>query len=403
MTRKKPDFGNALSDEHYRRFMESTRTWFDRYQADCLTPRLPNRPPINNMGGTPKAPEAGKPEAINTVRLMKRGRQVVIESPVNRQVAEQVGLIDWVNFTIGDDTYRGAFADDDFLFLLSMDLMYVLGFGVTRQRDKGLNFYAKSWELGDGYGFVCKGGQRGTVSVMLNGTGCAAAAPGWEKRLYEFLHLCQRPAITRLDLAYDDLDGSEYTVDQAFADFNAGLFTCNYRTPECQQLGDWVNPNGKGRTFYVGHRRNGKFCRVYEKGKQLGDPESLWVRVEVELKSVDRVIPFEALLSPGQYLAGAYPAFGWICQQTERIEVTRRTSQIQYAKAVKWLRHQVGAYLWVVAEMEGSLEKAFRLLMREKFPDRLRVPNWNEITLQFHECYGSNPIEGIGEGIPYPA
>ncbi len=48
--------------------------------------------------------------------------------------------------------------------------------------------------------------------------------------------------------------------------------------------------------------------RIYEKGKQLGDPESPWVRWELELHNTDREIPFDVLLQPGRYVAGAYPA-----------------------------------------------------------------------------------------------
>lgn len=36
--------------------------------------------------------------------------------------------------------------------------------------------------------------------------------------------------------------------------------------PECDQAGNLINPNGDGRTFYVGKRKNGKMLRVYEKG-----------------------------------------------------------------------------------------------------------------------------------------
>lgn len=49
-----------------------------------------------------------------------------------------------------------------------------------------------------------------------------------------------------------------------------------------------------------------------KKGRQLGDKASEWVRVEAEMKSVNRIIPFDALLRPGEYLAAAYPAFAWI-------------------------------------------------------------------------------------------
>ena len=58
---------------------------------------------------------------------------------------------------------------------------------------------------------------------------------------------------------------------------------------------DWLINEGRGKTFYVGSRKNSsRFARIYEKGKQLGDKvsthsrpkaagdkESSWVRVEL--------------------------------------------------------------------------------------------------------------------------
>ena len=57
---------------------------------------------------------------------------------------------------------------------------------------------------------------------------------------------------------------------------------------------------------------NGKMLRIYEKGKQLGDSESPWVRVEAELRNKSRVIPWDALTRPGSYLAGAYPCLAYL-------------------------------------------------------------------------------------------
>lgn len=47
--------------------------------------------------------------------------------------------------------------------------------------------------------------------------------------------------------------------------------------------------------------------RGYEKGRQLGDPESLWFRAEVELRNQGRIIPLDILINPTQYFTGFYP------------------------------------------------------------------------------------------------
>jgi phage replication initiation protein len=61
---------------------------------------------------------------------------------------------------------------------------------------------------------------------------------------------------------------------------------------------------GRGSTFYVGRRENGKVIRGYEKSMQLSRKQG-WFRVEMELRSVNRRIPIEAVLDPAAYFAGA--------------------------------------------------------------------------------------------------
>ncbi|MDO8933114.1 MAG: replication initiation factor domain-containing protein, partial [Rhodocyclaceae bacterium] len=139
--------------------------------------------------------------------------------------------------------------DDQLIIEVSIYCESIFGFGITAKRDKGANFYHRSWELGEGLGMVCYGGQRDTVLISLSGEGCGAAKPGWENRLYQFLeHQAKRPRITRVDLAHDDFNGSRYSCDKAVADFDAGLFNAGGRTPDIEQRGNWKTHNGKGRT-----------------------------------------------------------------------------------------------------------------------------------------------------------
>jgi phage replication initiation protein len=215
--------------------------------------------------------------------------------------------------------------------------------------------------------------------ITLNGSGCMAAKDGWEMRVFNFLKLkAVAPKITRVDLAHDVYDGVNYSLDRAFADYKTDLYTNGGRTPDCEQRGNWERPSGKGRTFYVGHRTNGKFARIYEKGKQLGDKESPWVRCEVEFKSVDRIVPFDVLLCPGQYLAEAYPAFNWISEKRERIETKKKEAQAGYSKMVEWLHRQCGAAIWAMSVIEGSAENALSKVVRVgKVPACLSVPDFN--------------------------
>jgi phage replication initiation protein len=319
-----------------------------------------------------------------------------------RGICGSAAVVDWINFTIGDETFDqsddaiserydfvagevvpveegGTFTpvtSDQVAIVVSNRLQEIFGFGIAVKLGYGLNFYAESWAMPHSWGTVSYGGQNKTVLVSLTGTGLAAAKEGWELRLRSFLEKSQRPRITRLDLAHDDYNGSTYNVNRADQDHTDGLYNCGGRNPSCEYRGDWKNPNGKGRSFYVGNRKNGKYCRVYEKGRELGAPASEWVRIEVEFKSVDRVIPFDALTSPGEYLAGAYPAFAWINQHQERIFTTQRVVQAGVDKAVKWLRHQAGTHIHYLAELFGVDGLIERVSRSDKVPKFALVPNW---------------------------
>lgn len=363
----------------------------------------------------PDAPSKAKPWARGACEagapgprrppLVTRGERVpelvardgkVIEVTQRAGHSDKSAMIDWLNISFhessfywnGDEGKGVPVTDDQLIAEVSVLCESILGFGITGKRDRGANFYHASWTLGNGYGMVCYGGQRDTVLIMLNGVGCGAALEGWERRLYAFLEgRATRPRITRIDLAHDDYIGKRYGVDKALADYEAGLFSCGGRTPDCEMRGNWINPNGNGRTFNVGNRKNGKFLRVYEKGRQLGAPASEWVRVEGEFKSVDRDLPHEMLLSPGAYLAAMYPALGWL--QGEQIRIATKTKEAEktYARTVEWLKRQCGAALSMVAAVEGGAVEAFAKVGREfsieKFVDGLE--SWEDAALPIHK------------------
>ena len=350
-------------------------------------------PPRTNRGEK-------KDQAYTPVKL-------VLENGVVKEVLQRRGwggdtaFIDWVNFSIGEETLgedhernvkRHGFDENgeideiyeenvipitDMQVQLSMSrhLINIFGFGISAKRENGANFYDTSWTLGDGWGMVCHGGNRSTILVMLSGDGCAAAKPGWELRLKTFLENAKRARISRVDLAHDDYAGAIYTVDRADQEHTDGLFHIHGRNPDCEHRGNWKNPNGKGRTLNIGNRKNGKFCRVYEKGRQLGDVNSNWVRIEVEFKSVDRVIPFDVLLRPGEYLAAAYPAFSWINEVQERIFTTQKVTEATVAKAKAWIKHQCGSSLKWMRDILGD-DEFFKQLTRDGDPKWSKVAHY---------------------------
>ncbi|MFA9439298.1 replication initiation factor domain-containing protein [Uliginosibacterium sp. sgz301328] len=337
-------------------------------------PLAPKAPPVGNTGG--KVLDVG-PAWIAARLVLEDGE--VMEIPGRRGHGGDAAFIDWLNFTCHEDAFRiqrRGVTDDEVICEVSMVCQGIFGFGISGQRDKGANFYERSYVLGDGYGLVCHGGQRGTVLVSLSGEGCAAAREGWEQRCVEFLKRADGARITRVDLAYDDYEGVN-SVDDVAGWYDAGLFGAGGRMPDCEQRGNWKRINGKGRSFYVGARENGKYFRGYEKGKQLGDKSSPWLRLEGELRSVSRIVPFECLLQPGAYLAAMYPALNFISEKQVRVRTLQKRMEITYADVLDWLKRQCGAALWVVSQIEGGADQALQKIQREGvFPKRLRVPDW---------------------------
>ncbi|MEK9156621.1 MAG: replication initiation factor domain-containing protein, partial [Patescibacteria group bacterium] len=141
----------------------------------------------------------------------------------------------------------------------------------------------------DGKGKECRARER--LTVHLTGEGC--------RRVFDFHFLYEQlfqlsdyePSISRLDIAFDDHSGSR-SVDFCRGLYQAGEFTSSGRPPKAQYIDDCGTDEGC--TFYVGKRENGKQLCVYEKGKQLGDSKSGWVRWEGRIYSKDRIIPLDA-------------------------------------------------------------------------------------------------------------
>lgn len=205
-----------------------------------------------------------------------------------RQPAKgQLCIIDWLNITFDIATIGEKYrkqpgqTEEEYLDLcqsamaeISLLLCKILGvkYKITKQNQTGRNFYSYSYEIGENYGVVCIGGQRDTVLIMLNGTGCALAPLGWESYMYDFLtKKAVKPKITRIDLAHDDLKGEYldvHVLDQLETD---GYFHCGGALPSTQHLGDWKydDPYQKGLTLNIGQRSSGKFARFYERGKNL--------------------------------------------------------------------------------------------------------------------------------------
>lgn len=181
--------------------------------------------------------------------------------------------------------------------------------------------------------------QRGRAMLDFSGE-CCGCIDDW--RLFRrFLEGLPESRLTRVDIAVDLMNG-EFTVDDAVTWHAEGLFNVGGRNPKTRTDGDWLE-RIEGRTLYIGKTCNGKGLRAYEKGKQLGDLLSKWVRFEVQFGNRDRILPFDMLTSPDAFFASAYPALEQILGAGgERVETIQEQTRITVGRLLSALRRTYG-------------------------------------------------------------
>lgn len=285
----------------------------------------------------------------------------------------QIAHIDWLAFTV-------KFTDIKNLTWLVQELRQFLPFLTLASTGKGwcgfkerLNISHADFRSVD-LGLVAHGGknQRDKCSIQLNGQACSLINDWQGLKNWCELHANK---ITRLDLAHDDFKGKNVSIDIAKQWHQAGLFSNNGgrngNTAVKAKLIDDLE-FGDGKTFYVGRRGSGKMLRIYEKGKQLGDKLSLWVRAELELKDKDRIIPWDALVNPSHYLAAAYPCLNYLSTIQSKIKTIKKSVDISINRSVHHLRNMGGKLINLMMRQHmGDAHKVIEILRREGIPRKL--------------------------------
>lgn len=291
--------------------------------------------------------------------------------PIVNAKGNHTALIDWIAFTVsrGDDRdWRWMRDCLKFAFDISpeawqgtskkwagyqhrVDLIH------TEHRGESVNLGLVGWG-GDS--------QNGTMHASLNAQACARVTD-WQQ-VMEWGDSVGA-TIKRVDVAHDDFEGKILTIEQVRQWYEAGLFSTNGRPPVAELIDDLGS--GKGKTFYIGNRVHGKLARFYEKGKKEGDPESPWVRAEVEWRNKNREIPWNIVVNPGQYLAGAYPCLEYLSLEQSRIKTVKHAASINYSGMVNWLRNSAGKSLNVMLQVEGDATTVLEIVRRDGAPKRL--------------------------------
>tara|TARA_R110001592_G_scaffold340362_1_gene628483 strand:+ start:1443 stop:2561 length:1119 start_codon:yes stop_codon:yes gene_type:complete len=314
--------------------------------------------PYSNTGGK----YSQIPATAQPVQEMNFSGSGANKSPIQGEV-----LIDTLSFSLqlsalsksSEVVSRWTHSDDEIIGRFKAFLYRCFGDDIVAQPMviNGRNGFDNRLILEDGAGFVAFGGNNivrtengpekraERFQVYLDGAGCAMVKD-WQ-RLYQAM--CDANVagydvrITRVDVAADFHEG-EVTYLDAIEAYQSGLFTSRGRPPKSKLINDMGS--GEGCTFYVGSRLGGKLFRAYEKGKQLGDKTSPWNRFEVEwIGDNKRVIPFEILINPKEYIAGAYGESGataFIHDLISVIKTSAKKLKITYQTARYWCRLQYG-------------------------------------------------------------
>ena len=309
-----------------------------------------------------------------------------------------LAIVDTLTFTLAldhltDDVAVTCMHDRDALArALDKAFLRAMGFTLGESTRRRINGYKDSAALlcpavdddtnGDtNFGYVAWGGNptkigQDTLCVHLTGQACEHLNLLGGKPWHTLVGRLERHGakVTRLDVAHDDLTGSRGGVDAAVAAYHEGAFTIR-RPPSISNAGDWIN--GHSRTLYVGKRENGKLIRVYEKGHQLGDPESRWVRYELELHSRDRVIEPAAILDPAGVLAGGSPFLEALMASVEPVKVktiVRQRLRVTMDHLIGCGRVAYGRLINAMSGLGMTPEEVVKALRVEGLPARLYVP-----------------------------
>jgi phage replication initiation protein len=263
---------------------------------------------------------------------------------------------------------------------------------IERQKSGGSGYKYRAKFPG---GQILWGGanQRGTINVSLSGEGCSRIE-NWPA-IQTWLEIHQAK-LKRVDLTCDDITGETLTIEKMADWYRTGGFGAGGRQPSHSTPGDWLHGQAsvKGRTLNVGNRTSGKMFRGYEKGKQLGDPTSRWVRAELELHDKLRVIPYDVIKRPGQYLAGGYPCLAFLNIVQSKIKTVLKAAKVAFDRAMHNARQQVGKLVnLALSVFGGDYAMVVERLRREGIPKRIEPYSYHvqqsPESLDDAECFAS--------------
>lgn len=228
-------------------------------------------------------------------------------------------------------------------------------------------------ETGEIVGKVGVGGNNDTVHLSISGSGCQWVND-WQRVANGLATMAAK--ITRCDLAFDDYLGQYVSPRDLDARVERGDLIVRAPGPGKPPKTRFINDHGHGTgcSFYAGKKGRKELC-VYEKGKEQGDPDSPWIRLEVRFFNKHAELPFSMLTHPLAYLRGAYN----VCESlpadvTERVRTQKVKAAATAVAWARWLSTQVGPSFHLGFRVFGDRFQEFitNALARDAVPGRFR-------------------------------
>lgn len=256
--------------------------------------------------------------------------------------------------------------------------------------DKGFLGYRYSADI---FGPACEqpcgkiafGGNNNTLMISVTGAGCPFLGD-LSMLAHQLEHLAAR--ITRVDLAFDDFEGEYLDIAWIGQLSQTGFFDSTYgqksRRKKIDDLGTLA-----GCSIYHGRKGDKELC-IYEKGKQLQDARSSWVRCEVRLWSKNRIIPYQVLVNGGAFMRGAFPQLSSFLpiKSSSRSENTKRSTEASARAQAAWLENAAGRTLGLLQRsmQPAQLDVFLQTLGKTGLPKRFKSMPGNvvEFLIQAH-------------------
>jgi len=240
-------------------------------------------------------------------------------------------------------------------------------------RDKGFHGFTHSANIivgGQQCGTIAAGGNHGRAYIELTGMACTWIDFGqFSNMLFDL-----KARLSRVDVAHDDFEGRYQPQDVRKAYLN-GEFKTRGQMPSSEIRGPWDQKEhwGRGLTYYIGKRQNGKMLRSYHKGRQLGNPDSPWTRHEVEYRRTNKItLPLEILRDPERFLVGAWQWLEWVSEAIPAgIDRVKEATKITYESLVDYCRISYGKLVNVMLDIGKTPETICQLLRSDGVPKRL--------------------------------